>query len=405
MAKNPQQEKGKGLDVNVLALGALGAAITLWIIWFAFHNFITWLALRTRQWELLALGTLAQPFLGPENNMLKISQFYSENSSVNLTFGSFVQIMRESGVYVVFIYCPIIIFFGYKIFKLSPTENFKRNHTMDSLAKQESKIWPEIRPPLLQRLDQGDLRRGPWRVSMTEWEFVRAFKLVDYAEDTGEDIYAIPGAPKEENANKEIFNREKARSLFAEQLGEIWNSYKSMPPHMKGLFAAFSVRVAAIPLIDSDAKKSAIKESDRLLRQMASNYADVNGDYKKMDFSWADAVIAETTKSEFVQLAIQRHAYLYTIMATMLQVARSDGVVASAMFTWVRPVDRRLWYTLENVGGYCFVTECAGIAAHWLAEKEIGTRLMYPTIEEAVKGLELGLSLYQEEDEKLALFK
>lgn len=402
MAKN-QQEKGKGLDVNVLALSAIGVAITMWIAWFTFHNFITWLAMRTRQYELLALGTLAKPFIG-DNNMLRISEFYANNSSVNLTFSSFVQIMKESGIYVVYIYCPIIVWLGIHLWRLSPTENFKRNHTMESLSKQESELWPEIKPPLMFNLDKGNMQKGPWRIALTEWEFARKYELL-YRENEGQQSYHIPGSPIEDLSNPEIFDKSKARALFSEQLGNRWVGYKKLPPYIKGIYAALSVRISAIPLIDTKVKKSVIAESDRLFRLMASDYVKNKGDVKKMDFSWADDIVEKTKSSEFIVLTHQRHAYIYTVMATMLQIARADGVLASAMFTWLRPTDRRLWYILENVGGYCFVPESAGIAAHWLAEKEIGIKLLNPYVEEAVKGLDFGLKQYQEKDEITEYFK
>lgn len=403
MAKGGQ-EKGKGFDFNVFLIGGAGAILLIWMFWFVGHNFITWLGMRTRQWELLAMGWVAHFFIG-DNAMQTFGRSYANSPTANLSFDSFLQVMKESGTYVVYLYTPILAGIGVYLWRLSPTENFKKSHTMASLAKQEAAIWPEIRPALIQNLVKGDIRKGPWKVSQTEWEFARAHNLVSYPDGAGKDPFAVKGAPSEKTSQKEIFNREAAASLFVEQLGNRWRGVEYLPPYLKGIYAALGVRVAAIPLNDTKLKKAAIDESDTLLRKMASDYADAKGDISKVDFSWADPIIKKNASSEFVEMALLRHAYVFTIIATMLQVARADGVVASSMFIWLRPVDRRMWYILENVGGYCFVPECAGIAAHWLMEKEVGTRLMFPSIMEAVDGLELGLGAYQEEDEKIALFK
>ena len=80
-----------------------------------------------------------------------------------------------------------------------------------------------------------------------------------------------------------------------------------------------------------------------------------------------------------------------TVMASMLEAAREDGVQASADFLWLKPLDRRLWYTLNTVGRQTPFIEVAGIFAHWVAEKEAGRKLFVPMVEEATNALELAL--------------
>ena len=78
-------------------------------------------------------------------------------------------------------------------------------------------------------------------------------------------------------------------------------------------------------------------------------------------------------------------------MASMLEEARQDGVQASADFLWLKPLDRRLWYTLNTVGRQTPFIEVAGIFAHWIAEKEAQRRLRVPMVEEATNAVELAL--------------
>ena len=87
-----------------------------------------------------------------------------------------------------------------------------------------------------------------------------------------------------------------------------------------------------------------------------------------------------------------RHAYVLTTMATLLQMARTDGVVATADFLWLKPVDRRLWYMLNSIGRQTVVPEISGPYAHWLAEKKIGRPLVAPMVKEAVTGLEAAVA-------------
>jgi intracellular multiplication protein IcmP len=85
------------------------------------------------------------------------------------------------------------------------------------------------------------------------------------------------------------------------------------------------------------------------------------------------------------------HAYILTVMASMLTLARLDGVQASADFLWLKPIDRRLWYILNTVGRQTPFVEVAGIFAHWVAEKELERKLLIPMVEEATNALELAL--------------
>ena len=78
-------------------------------------------------------------------------------------------------------------------------------------------------------------------------------------------------------------------------------------------------------------------------------------------------------------------------MATMLEIARSDGVLASSEFLWLKPVDRQLWFMLNSVGRQTAVGEIAGGIAHWLAEKKVGRALRTPMIKEAVNSLAAAL--------------
>lgn len=107
----------------------------------------------------------------------------------------------------------------------------------------------------------------------------------------------------------------------------------------------------------------------------------------------------ENTK--LVQQIVQSHAYLLTVMAEMLEGARTDGVQAAADFLWLKPVDRRLWYMLNTVGRQTPFVEVAGPFAHWVAEKEMGRRLLVPMVEEATNALEIALKeIIYKPDEK-----
>ena len=76
------------------------------------------------------------------------------------------------------------------------------------------------------------------------------------------------------------------------------------------------------------------------------------------------------------------------MMASLLRRARFYGVLPTAEFLWLKPIDRRLWYMLNSVGRQTPFTEVAGPFAHWLAETELTRPCLVPIIDEAVNALE-----------------
>ncbi len=104
-------------------------------------------------------------------------------------------------------------------------------------------------------------------------------------------------------------------------------------------------------------------------------------------------------------MVIASHAYELTVMSSMLELARYDGVLSSSDFLWLKPVDRKAWFVLNCVGRRTPVCESAGIFAHWLAEKELGRKSVLPRVESAVIALESALTeiaYYRDENEGLS---
>jgi intracellular multiplication protein IcmP len=95
--------------------------------------------------------------------------------------------------------------------------------------------------------------------------------------------------------------------------------------------------------------------------------------------------------AESVQDIVSKHAYVLTVLPSLLVGARDDGVVPSSEFLWLKIVDRRLWYILNSVGRQTPFVEVGGPFAHWLAEQEMGRRSLVPMIDEAIKALEVAI--------------
>ena len=172
-----------------------------------------------------------------------------------------------------------------------------------------------------------------------------------------------------------VLRRGLANKIFAMQLGPLWTGTDRLPPHVKALFAIFAARINA----DS---KIALQLLSQLSASSKSNTLNYNG---------VDALLKKHENTKLVKKIVQSHSYVFTVMASMLEAARDDGVQASADFLWLKPMDRRLWYTLNTVGRQTPFIEVAGIFAHWIAEKEAGRKLIVPMIDEATNAVVLAL--------------
>src|SRR5207237_4772929 len=122
----------------------------------------------------------------------------------------------------------------------------------------------------------------------------------------------------------------------------------------------------------------------------------------KLNFNGVDQLLKKHEHSKQVQTIVRSHAYISTVMASLLLAARDDGVQASSDFLWLKPMDRRLWYTLNTVGRQTPFAEIAGIFAHWIAEKEAGIKLQVPMVEEATNAMEVALKevIYSPDEEE-----
>ena len=113
--------------------------------------------------------------------------------------------------------------------------------------------------------------------------------------------------------------------------------------------------------------------------------------------------ILKIWNSEAVQNEIQAHnRYRDHVLLALYAFARRKGVIASSEFIWLRPVNRRLYYLLNNYGRRSVWPEIAGPWVHYQLEDAV--RLRLPSfegrdlekmeVENAVNALEL--AMYEE---------
>ena len=85
---------------------------------------------------------------------------------------------------------------------------------------------------------------------------------------------------------------------------------------------------------------------------------------------------------------LKRHAaFELPLFMAILTLARKKGVLASSQFLWLRPLDRSLWYALNQCGGRAAWAEGFAAWAHYAAEEKAGASLPEARTSHAVQRL------------------
>lgn len=374
-----QQGGPEGGDKNAYALLWMlaGFGVLGFLIWYFFSQQLKMAFLWVRRYEALGIGFFT-------DRVDVATQWLNRAYPADVTKESALKISQFIGDFLMVPAICLLLLMGVYLFKTHVAMRYTKKYSIDTLAKQEQQNWPQIAPVINLDLVAADIMKGPWAMAMNPMQFSKHYKLL-----TVELIQDRKAAWRQEGVPKATLLAEKAEQIFTAQLGPLWTGVEDLPAHTKALYAIFLARVAHEPEV-----------ARNYLGQLSRSAAKGS-----MDYSETNKLIREYGNSKGSQVCLSRHAYVYTVMASMLELARLDGVFASADFLWLKPVDRRLWYVLNTVGRQVAPCEIGGIFAHWLAEKEMHRPLSVPMVKQAVKALELALStmLYvPEENEQLS---
>lgn len=363
MAGAPQQgqsDNSAGILWGIAALFAfLGA------IWFVFKNQMVGAYLSLKLYEVNILNSLT----GNRYQELAYTIAGRIKNVGGMSFNDVIALGATVGDYIRYPFVIVMVILGLIVYFTNNIRIFRHIYTMKSLSEMEYTNWPQISPVIGLDLIKTNIDTGPWAMAMTPMQFCKRYRLLEEVRPQRTE-----GMRRSDWDRIEVvLKRGDINRLFIMQLGPLWQGVDKLPPYARALFAAFAARVNA----DADGSK--------LLLQMAATCRS------KINYSGTDALLKKHYNSKIIQKIVTSHAYTSTVMASMLERARDDGVQASADFLWLKPIDRRLWYTLNTVGRQTPFIEVAGIFAHWIAEKEAGKKLIVPMVEEATNAVEMAL--------------
>lgn len=360
MAQQPQQQGG-GSDNSMAPVWIMVLLfITAFLIWKFAHQYIVAFVfyLNVLQAKLVSLF-VTNPHL--ESNVYLMQTI----DPGTVEWDQFVALTRSVGDYIRYPVVVILVILSLFLYKSDIKLKFRRFHNMKTLRSQEQRNWLAIIPIIKEDLANTDLSKGPWAMGLTPMEFARKYHLLR-KEDALLDS-PVPGQEMTAGVRKG-----DAKRVFTLQLGPYWDGFERCPPQAYALAAAFMARM------------NRDRDSASLVMETLNKSCTMG----KPDFSVAKSVLRKYHGTENVQEVLAKHAYLLTVMASLIEASREDGVVPTAEFLWLRPLDRRLWYMLNSIGRQTPFAEVGGPFAHWRAEKEMGRRSLVPMIDEAIKALE-----------------
>ncbi len=359
-----QQSQGQGGD-NSLApvwITVLGFC-TIWFIWKMGHEYIVKFVFFINIWE----GKLINLFI---NNPLLQEQINLMQTvpTAGVDWKTLVMMTHDIGDYMRYPIALILIALAVTLYRSNIILKYKKAHSMNTLRAQEQFNWPAIMPVVKEDLVSQDVNQGPWAMALTPMEFARKHHLL--RKDDALLDNQMPGMEMTAGLRKG-----DAKRVFTMQLGPYWDGFEHCSPQTYAMAAVCIARMNR----DRDA-------ANLILHTLDKTY--VSG---KPDFSVARPVMKKYQNTELVQEIVVKHAYVLTVMCSLLAAARDDGVVPTSEFLWLKPIDRRLWYMLNCVGRQTPYAEVAGPFAHWRAERVMGRRSLVPMIDEAIRALEIAI--------------
>ena len=312
----------------------------------------------------------------------------------SLSWDTMQKVLRYTGSWIRWPFLLLLVLFGVASIFMGRVGGLVRRFNMESLLKNNAESFPCLRPVVGRGkylLSPESHDSGLWRIARTPVQFALEHGLL--LDDAGKAILpeqalknGLPSTELPAWGNARL-DEEKALVVLTEQLGKRFEGYAELSPCRRALAAAF--------LAYADGNK---KGCIALLDSVSLSYVENNGQAScpvleddsfvgklKKEWEYHSSVLNERS------LTIHAAYELPWFMALLYR-ARQKGVLASSQFLWLRPLDRPLWYALNQCGGRAAWAEGFAAWAHYQAEEKAGKALSEPHVQPAVASLRQSLA-------------
>lgn len=301
---------------------------------------LAWLHLITLVWE--------------KENLMMAKHMLLTRKVEEMTGEQLSQLSKDLRWFMFPLWAGVVSWFAYKVIKKSPGRRFRRKLTRETLAQEMSVDFPWIIPALQQNLLKESILTGKWAMSRNPLQFARHYNLL----------------------NGKSLDEKRADKLFASQVGKLWAGPERLNAQTKAIFGCLVGQVCR----DKDTVDKAARE---LVISIGNN--------QPPNYTTSH-MLAEKYKNDKRVLAIcKRHAYQLTVLMALFDEGKKIGIFPPNFFLWLRPRDRKLWYSLNCVRRKTYFAEVAGVYAHFLAEVVAKHPIEVPYTKKATSALEIGL--------------
>ncbi|WP_302441186.1 secretion/conjugation apparatus DotM-related subunit [Bilophila wadsworthia] len=318
----------------------------------------------------------------------------AEADPASLSWETMQKVLHYTGSWIRWPFALLLVLFGVATIFMGRVGGLVRRFNMESLLKNNAESFPCLRPVVGRGkylLAPESYDSGLWKVARTPAQFALEHGLLldEQGKPFSPEQALKNGLPSTElpvwgNAR---LDGEKALRVLTEQLGKRFEGYEGLSPCRRALAVAFLAyadgdKKGCVALLD------AVSLSYREENEQASCPLLEDNDFtNKLKKQW------ERHASVLNEKCLSIHAsYELPWFMALLYRARQKGVLASSQFLWLRPLDRPLWYALNQCGGRAAWAEGFAPWAHYTAEEKERKTLTKPHVAPAVASLREALS-------------
>ena len=318
----------------------------------------------------------------------------AEADPASLSWETVQKVLHYTGSWIRWPFVLLLVLFGIASIFMGRIGGLVRRFNMESLLRNNAESFPCLRPVVGRGkylLSPESYDSGLWRIARTPIQFALEHGLL--VNDAGEPFtpeQALKnGLPSTERPawGHARLDGEKSLAALTGQLGKPFGGYEGLSPCRRALAVAF------LAYAGGD-KKGCVA----LLDAVSLFYTEKNGQaacplLEDDDFAQKLKKQGERHRSVLQDKRLTIHAAheLPWFMALLYR-ARQKGVLASSQFLWLRPLDRPLWYALNQCGGRAAWAEGFAAWAHYMAEEKAGKALPEPHVALAVASLKEALA-------------
>ena len=392
------QEKSSDSTVFLLMALALGIFLGLPALYAAKAGSINAFLLDVAKWEL-------RPFRIFSEDVGRVLAHLSQTPPEAFSWKQVLAALEYAGSWLRW---PLFAMLGglFYLAWVGRGKSFTRRFSMETLLENNVRSFPCLAPVVGRGkylLDPKNFDEGPWMMARSPLQFALEKGLL---KDENDQPFTPDQALRNGLGEADMpafgqgrFDRTGAMNVFHEQLGPKFMGVADLPPFRQALAAAFLAYAAGER-----------KEAVAILDEMSLSYTqEPEADTPPTEGAEKDpeprcTVLEDPAFRERIGDTLARHrgileepclkrhsAYVLPWFMALLTRARKKGVLAGPQFLFTRPIDRPLWYALNQCGGRAAWVEAFAPWAHYMAEEKAGKALEKPDMADAAYSLEAAL--------------